>query len=253
VAVLGILLTALAMAPAAAEPAPAVGHAAGEQMEFSIHHRGLFLGRARIQVGRPEGRILPVFLEARTSGVASVFDFRQQLASYLDLDTGLPRSSSLASKEGDYRHFDTADFDRQSNVARVRIRGKHDNTYDVPVPPGTLDFVALVFRLRALPLDDGRRHAFHVLARRDVALVVCEVVGREQVSTRAGSFPAVKVRVPTSFRGEFEEKNPTFVWFSDDARRIVLRISTGFAIGHATARLESYTPGDRDARTAEGR
>jgi hypothetical protein len=222
-------------------------------MEFSIHHRGLSIGRARIQVGRPEGRVLPVFLEARTSGIASIFQFREQLASYLDVETGLPRSSSLSAVEGDYRHFSTADFDRESNVARVRKRGKGDHRGDVPVPPGTLDFVALVFRLRALPLEDGQRHEFHVLAGRDVSRVVTEVVGREEVTTPAGTFRAVKVRVPTSFTGKFQEKNPTVVWFSDDARRVVVRISAGFAIGQATARLESYTPGDRDTRTAVGR
>jgi hypothetical protein len=219
-------------------------------MDFSIVHRGLSIGRARINVGRPEGRVLPVFLEARTSGIASLFQFREQLASYLDLETGLPRSSSLSAVEGSYRHFDTADFDRARNLARVRIRGKNDNRYEVPVPPGTLDFVAMIFRLRALPLETGRRHEFDVLAGRKVARIATEVVGREQVSTRAGDFAAVKVRVPTSFTGEFQEENPTHVWFSDDARRIVVRISTGFTVGQATARLESYTPGTRDTRTA---
>jgi hypothetical protein len=73
--------------------------------------------------------------------------------------------------------------------------------------------------------------------------VVTAVVKREQVKTGAGKFAAVKVRVPTGFDGKFSEKNPTFVWFSDDERRVVVKISTDFAIGRAEAELTAYQPG----------
>jgi hypothetical protein len=121
--------------------------------------------------------------------------------------------------------------------------GRFDKTYRVEVPPDTLDFVALVFRLRTLPLPEGASHKFQVLAGRKVSPVVATVEGRETVKTPAGAFPAVKVRVPTGLTGKFSEKSPTFIWFSDDARRLVVRISTEFAIGRANALLTSYTPG----------
>ena len=123
------------------------------------------------------------------------------------------------------------------------MRGRHDNTYELEVPKETVDFVALVFRLRGLPLAPGGRYEFHVLTGRRLSRVVAEVVGREAISTRAGDFQAVKVKVPTGLDGKFSEKNPTFVWFSDDARRVVVRITTDFAIGHATAGLVAYDPG----------
>lgn len=225
--------------------APAVPYAPGEQMDFNVSYLGMRMGKVRLWVGRPEGAVLPVFLQSRSTGVASIVTLRQQLASYLDVETGLPRSISLDAVEGDYRHTDTAHFDRATGKATVRERGKHDNTYLVDVPPEALDFVALVFRLRTLPLDPGARHEFDVLAGRRVSRVVTEVVGRERIETRAGTYPAVKVRVPTNFSGKFSEKNPTFIWFSDDARRVVVQITADFSIGHATASLASYAPGQR--------
>lgn len=221
----------------------ALPHAPGERMDFAVSYMGIRMGKARISVGRVEGDVLPVFLESRTTGLMSAVDLRQQLASYLDVGTGLPRSSSLDAVEAGYRHTDTTHFDRAAGKASVRQKGKHDNTYEVVVPAGTVDFVALVFRLRSVPLEPGARLDFHVLSGKRVADVAVEVVGREVISTRAGSFPAVKVRVPTGFTGRFSEKNPTHVWFSDDPRRIVVKITTDFAIGHATAGLVSYTPG----------
>lgn len=239
-------MLAIALALAAALPG-AVPHAEGERMEFHVDYLGLRMGKARLSVGRAEGPILPVFLETRSSGVAGVLTLRQQLASYLDRATGLPRSTSLDALEGDYRHVDTAHFDRAAGKAKVRERGKHDNTYLVDVPRGTVDFVALVFRLRTLSLEPGAKHEFDVLSGRRLSRVVAEVAGRETVETDAGSFPAVKVRVPTGFAGKFSEKNPTHIWFTDDARRIVVQITTDFAVGHAKATLAAYFPGEAAA------
>ena len=230
---------AIALATAAAPP-----FQAGERMEYSVRYLGLAVGKARISVGRPEGPILPVFLETRTSGVVRIVDVRQQLATHLDLDTLLPRTASLEAVEAGYHHTDTTFFDRPAGKATVRQQGKFDNTYVVEVPEGTLDFVALVFRLRALPLEPGTQHEFHVLAGRHVRKIAAEVVARETVETRAGNFQAVKVRVPTGFTGKFSEKHPTYVWFTDDARRVIVQITTEFAIGRATAGLTAYLPGE---------
>ena len=228
---------ALSAAPAALPFAPE------ERMEFAVHYLGLRVGKARISVGHAEGPILPVFLETRTAGIVRIVDVRQQLATQLDVDTLLPRSASLDSHEAGYHHTDTAVFDREAGKATVREKGKFDNTYVVDVPGDTVDFVALVFRLRTLSLEPGQKHEFNVLAGKQVRRVVVEVVGRERVETAAGRFGAVKVRVPTGFSGKFSEKNPTYVWFTDDARRVVVQIQTEFAIGRATAGLTSYEPG----------
>jgi Protein of unknown function (DUF3108) len=227
--------------------AAVIPYAPEEQMDFSIDYLGVTMGRARIAVGRQEGGALPVILLARTTGMIAVVDVREQLSSVLDLETGLPRIFTLDAVEPGYRHTDTARFDRLSNKATVREKGKYDNTYDVDVPAGTVDFVALVFRLRTLPLEPGASHDFPVLFGRKVSRVTATVEAREKVSTPAGEFAAVKVRVPTGLTGKFSEKNPTYVWFSDDARRIVVRLSTDFAIGRAEAELSGYRPGKTEA------
>ena len=149
--------------------------------------------------------------------------------------------------EGSYRHSDTVQYDRTANKAKVREKGKYDNTYLIDVPADATDFMALVYRLRSLPLEDGAKYDFRVLSGRDLHHMVATVLGREKVETKAGTFTAVKVRVPTGFTGKFSEKDPTFIWFSDDARRIVVRLTADFSIGHATANLTAYNPGTASA------
>jgi hypothetical protein len=229
--------------PAAAAPPGAPPPRSNESMEYSVSYLGVPMGKVRLFVGSVEPTVAPVFLQAQTSSVLSFITLRQQLATYLDVETGLPQRSTLDAIEGSYRHNDTTRFDRDANEAIVREKGKHDNTYRVAVPPGTLDFVGLVFRLRTLPLEPGTRHTFPVLAGKRLKTIAVEVLGREKVKTKVGEFPALKVRIPTGFTGKFSEKNPTIVWFSDDDRRIVVRITSDFAVGHATAGLVAYSPG----------
>jgi len=212
-------------------------------MDFTVTYLGIKVGTARISVGQRVDGLLPVLLLARTGGIAAIADVREALVSHLEVDTLLPRLATLEAVEPGYRHSDRTTFDRAAGVATFVSRGRSESTERIPIPPEAVDFVALVFRLRTLPLPDGARQAFSVLSGSSLSPVEARVEGREAVDTEVGRFPAVKVRIPTGFTGKFSEKNPTFVWFSDDSRRIVVRIGTDFAIGRATALLTGYAAG----------
>ena len=215
-----------------------------ERMEFTLSYLGLTMGKARLFSGKVDELTTPIFLQAQTASIASIFTLKQQLSSYVDTATGLPRSAQLDALEGSYRHSDTTRYDRDRETATVREVGNRDEVRTFGIPPGTLDFVSLVYRLRHLPLAPGTKYLFHVLAGRILSTEEVEVVGREELSTGIGKVQTFKVRVPTAFAGKFAEKHPSFVWITDDPRRIVARITTDFAIGHATASLDSYTPGE---------
>lgn len=219
-------------------------YSTGERMGFTINYLGMRMGTASISVRQPAGSLVPVQLEAHTTGLASgLYDFREKLTSNIVPESGLPTSFALDTDERGRRHYDTTEYDRTAGKAVVIQRGKTTSTDTVAIPPGTVDFVALVFLLRRMPLQPGDRHTFPVLAGTDVHAVVTEVMGRETVRTRAGTFVALKVRVPTGFTGSFSERNPTYLWLSDDSARIVVRLSTDFSFGGAVAELISYTPG----------
>ncbi len=211
------------------------------------------MGTASIQVGVPDEASQPVTLSAHTTGVASAFyDFREKLLSRLDLETGLPLENVLDTKENGRPHLDTTEYLREEGEAVVIQRGKTTSTDRIAIQPETLDFVALVFLLRRAALAPGLRRTFSVLSGKDVHQVIVEVVRRETVKTRLGSFPAFKIRVPTGFTGKFSEKNPTYLWLSDDPRRVVVKITTDFSFGGAAANLISYRPGSGGAAGEAG-
>jgi hypothetical protein len=243
--------------PAPAEtapgPAPALPWNPGEQMDFEATYLGFTIGKSRMSVGPVEDGAVLVQLASGPAGLSSALKFHQTLQSTLDLATLLPRSSVHdASEPGGYKHTDTTRHDRAAHKATVREKGRFDNTYEIDVPPEALDFLSMVFRLRTLPLPDGASHSFQVLAGRKVTTVVATVVKREQVKTDAGKFAAIKVRIPTRFDGKFSEKSPTHVWFSDDERRVVVKLSVDFAVGSGYAELVRYQPGPASPAPAPG-
>ncbi len=238
-----MVLLSLVLTAALGSPGPAP-YATGERMGFGINYLGMRMGTASITVLEKQGALIPLELEAHTTGLAgAVYDFHEQLTSHVDPDTGLPDLFVLDTNEKGRKHHDTTDYDRVAGKAVLIERGKTTSSKDLAVPPGTVDFVALVFQLRRLPLQPGDRHTFPVLAGDEVHDVVTEVMGRETIRTRAGTFVALKVRVPTGFTGKFTERNPTYLWLSDDAAHIVVRLSTDFSFGGAVAELLSYRPG----------
>jgi hypothetical protein len=237
----GALLT-LALLAAGPDPA-ALPFLAGERMELSVEFLGIRVGEMRVSTGHREGALLPLLFQLRTGGIASIVDVRTQMSAQLDLQTLLPRGTQLESVEPGYRHADDTRFDRRAGKATWVSRGKYVTTHEVDMPPDTVDFVSLVFLLRRLPLPDGARHAFSVISESKIHAIVAEVVGRETLETDAGTFPAVQVRVPTGLTGKFSEKEPTVLWFSDDPRRILLRIRTKFSVGSVQGTLRAYQPG----------
>jgi hypothetical protein len=227
--------------PAALERPP---YAPGERMGFSINYLGMRMGTATISVSLPQGPLLSVELEAHTTGLAGAFyAFREKLVSTLEPETGLPVVGVVDTDERGWRHRDTTRYERREGLATVRGEGKSISTDVLAVEPGTVDFIALVFLLRRMPLEPGATHTFSVLSGTTLRAVVTEVMRRETVRTNAGTFPTVKIRVPTGFSGKFSEQRPTYLWLSDDARRIVVRIATDFSFGGAVAELVSYRPG----------
>ncbi len=243
---LSALLSTLALA------AP---YSTGERMAFSIDYLGMRVGTAAITVGPPGERGVPVQLEAHTTGIVrAVHDFRESLVSWLDPATGLPTYFELHIHENRYVHYDTIEFDRAAGQAIVVERGKTTSTNSVAVPADALDFIALVFQLRRVPLEPGTRRSFSIVTGKEGSHeVIAEAMGRETMKTSAGTFPVLKIRVPTGFTGKFSERNPTYVWLSDDPRRVVVKISTDFSFGSAAANLVKYTPGEASGDGAAAR
>jgi hypothetical protein len=239
-----LLLPAAAVRAEAPPPAPPLGFLPGEEMSFSIDYLFIPTGMARILVGKPEGAVWPVMCQARTQGLASLIDIREQFVSYWDADAKLPRGTDLFALEMGDRHRDVARFDRDQGKATVRI--EHQGTRKVQsydLPAGTHDVVSAFMSLRQRPLAPGAHYELPVFAGDRTFTLVADVGARERLETPAGRFEAFRIKIQTGFDGKFSTKRDTLLWLSDDPRHVLVRISADVAVGSIVATLTSYKEG----------
>ncbi len=244
-AALAAALAAMASTAAAQERA----FTPGEQLDFVVDFLHVRTGQARITVGRAEGSVWPVICQAKTDGLATLLDIREHYVSYWDADALTSRGSDLAAVEVGDRHFDSARFDRvrgQATVAVQRKGRRSEATY--AIPRDVHDVGSAILWLRLQPLAAGGHSEVPVFTGKETFTLVADVVGREQVSTGAGRFDTVKVKVRTSFGGKFRANRDTFLWFSDDPRHVPVKVSADFAVGTIVATLESYKAGGQMAQ-----
>jgi hypothetical protein len=247
-------LAAIAIAIAAlALPAVARAVSPGEETVLSVSYLGLPTGEGRIVVGRPEGDILPVIFQAKTSGVAGLLDIRENLVVYWDAERRLTRRSDLKAIElGDY-HQDETRFDREKGVVTYTVQRKGKvREKQAACPVDGHDLTGAFLFLRTQPLEPGKTFEVPVCSGAEPFTLVAEVLGRETVKTPAGAFTALKVKVRTGLSGNFKAKRDTLLWFSDDPRHVLVQMSADFAVGSVVATLKSYTPGQTVASVPSG-
>ena len=66
-----------------------------------------------------------------------------------------------------------------------------------------------------------------------------EILGRETIMVSAGTFDTIKTRAKVRYDGLLMNKGDVYVWFTDDDRKIPVKISGKVRIGSFTASLSS--------------
>jgi hypothetical protein len=105
-----------------------------------------------------------------------------------------------------------------------------------------LDELSFIYFIRTLPLVQDAEYTFerHFDAARNPTVV--KVVGRESVVTRVGTFSTLKIEMVVHDSRNYEDVGVIRFNFTDDERRIPVRIESVMPIvGAATLTLEAMT------------
>lgn len=107
-----------------------------------------------------------------------------------------------------------------------------------------LDDVSFLYYVRSLPLEVGAVYTLDRYFRESGNPVVVEVVRKDQVTVPAGTFNTVVVRPTIQTSGLFGEGGEAEIHFSDDARRIMVMMTSRVPVmGSLSLHLNEYTPG----------
>jgi hypothetical protein len=235
--ILGAVLAATLTAASPVEQA----FAEGETLDYQLVWLRMTGGTARMTIAplngeRPALRITSI---GRSSpGFSRIYKVRDEIESIVARkDFSTLRYSKKLDEKNQKREEVTV---IEGEVAtRTRSR-RTEQKIDVPRP--IMDPISVIYHLRTLDLSEGNAHRLTLIADGKIYQVNARVVRRETIQTPAGRFATVVVEPEMISGGEAREER-LFIWFSDDERRIPVRIRSEIRVGAITATLSGVSRG----------
>ncbi len=192
-------------------------------VELQVGALGIFFGREGIQLRA----------HVETTGIvhAALFAINNDYVTYVDPATGLPFHSQQLVREATR----TSDTERAFNEPPAGVAAI-PSQLRTGESPDTYDFLAAIYRLRALPLAEGSTYSLSVRGETEDYQAEVKVMGRQTLKTTVGSFNTLvsQVRVTNNSRANNYRIR---IFFSDDERHVPVLITARIAAGELRAEL----------------
>jgi hypothetical protein len=231
----------------------------GERLHFALRWEAIPAGEASLEVlpldvveGQPACHFL---MTARTTPfLDTIYRVRDRIEGWTDLEVTRSLRYRKDQQEGRRRRNIVVAFDWHAQSAQyTNLDHRRD---PIAILPGTFDpLSAFYFTRRAelpvgqsvqRPVTDGRRHV----------VGTARALRRETVTVPAGTFDTVLVEPDLKDVGGVFRKSPgarIFIWLTDDARRIPVKLQSRVVIGRFVGELVSLEGVDgRPAALAAG-
>jgi hypothetical protein len=210
------------------------------KLVYGVEWRLIRAGTATLELDTPHSAKL--LLES--SGVISTF-YRVYDRYLVRYDNSFCAASTwMNAEEGKRRRETNVTFDRARKRASYHERDLIKNSVvrndEIEVPECVHDVITALLRLRDLPLEPGRSIELPVSDGKKSVRARVEAQAREEVTTRAGKFKAIRYEAHLFNGVLYARPARLFFWLSDDANRIPvqIRVRMQFAIGTITLQLE---------------
>ena len=209
----------------------------GETLQMTLAWLRVVGGSARFTViPRGDHAVISSLAESN-SFFSHIFKVHDEIESTIDVNTLSTVRFHKLLQEGKKSKEVTTVIDPAKKIA-------YRKGEEIKVPIPISDPLAIIYVIRGAELIPGKKYTWTVLADEKVYDVDVNVIGREIVSTEAGSFRTVLVEPKMSKGGIFRDENSRLlVWYTDDERHIPVRVRSVIPAGNITATLRSYQIG----------
>ncbi|HEX7153401.1 MAG TPA: DUF3108 domain-containing protein [Thermoanaerobaculia bacterium] len=240
---MSVLLAAFLAATLTGAPAPVIdAFNTGETLDYSITWLKITGGSARMTIAPLEGsdhqfRITSI---AKSNRGFRLFRFRDEIETHVTREEFSTVTYAKKLDERGDKKQESTHVDADGNVLRIKSTWTKPRRFKVQNP--ILDPISVIYYMRTLDLTPGKKYELRLLADGKRYNVHAKVVRRETIHTEAGVFKTVVVEPMMEAEGvEREEK--LFIWYTDDERRLPVRVRTDVKVGSITASLKSVTSG----------
>jgi len=225
-------------APQGAPSAPKASHAASppgwakspEELVYRVDFIGITMGYARF---RYDGKVsiagrMAYHLNVRawTSGALSyIYPINDTIDYYLDAETLAPIRQEFTHPERE--KDDVALYNQETGRITYRYRQTGAIRKEVDTIPSVYDpvSVAYYFRWRDLGVEDRPRNVY---GGRKLYQISSRVLRNERISTEHGEVDTIVVLPIIRRDGKPDDKGDLRIWFSNDERRVPVRLYAKF-------------------------
>ena len=220
----------------------------GERANYQVRLAGVNVGRGSMEVlgiktvdGRPT-----YHTRFRVAGGVPLARVDDNFESWIDVAGLFSRRFKQDQKEVRFERSRAFDFFPERRTFRRTDGSGETGTLPTDQP---LDDVSFLYFARTLPLKVGETYTLNQYFKESGNPVVLQVLRRETIRVPAGTFPTIVVRPIIRTKGLFSQGGEAEVFFSDDARRIVVQMKSKVpVVGNLTLHLQEYRAGELYSR-----
>lgn len=212
----------------------------GEQLTYEISWLNITAGTAVMAVrdaGTDGNRPLAKLVTTAQSSpfVTKFFPVDNRVESIVDPATLLPERLIFKRREGKKKEdFDYTFHQKEGTVTVI----KGESTETLQIPPGTQDVISCLYYARSsLSFKPGSSLTMNVHHDKKNRRLEARVEEIETVNGPWGEVEAARVLVIMPFQGLFLNQGNVRVWFTNDDRRIPVRMKAKVIIGSIVADL----------------
>ena len=211
---------------AATEARDTLPFSVGEQLVYKVVFGKIPAGTARMSVvGVEDVRGHPTYHLVFTidGGIPLLFRVHDRYESWIDTLTLASRRHVEEIRQGRYKRNTRYEIFPEEKQYR-----ENDDTLTASVE-APLDEWAFIYFIRTIRVAVGQTREFQRYFKPDRNPVVIRALRRDTVEVPSGRYPTVVVRPTIRAKGIFAEDGQAELWFSDDARRMLVQMKTKFA------------------------
>jgi len=166
-----------------------------------------------------------------------IFKVRDRYQTYLDAKTLKPLKFLRSVNEGGYKFTNDVIFDRAKNKA-------YSNHKAFSVPECVQDVLSAIYYARNIDYDQykaGMKIPFSLFLDDEVYSLYIRYIGKERITTKYGTFNAIKI-APLLIKGTiFEGGEKMTIWVSDDRNHLPLRVNSPILVGSVKVDMMNYS------------
>ncbi len=232
----------LAYVTDAAEAPPSLKppFAFGERFTYRVSWMGIHAATAVMEVGNApavDGRRALRFVTTANSSpmVTKFYAVDNRVESIVDAETLSPQKLLFRRREGKRKNdFDVTFRHAQGDVLSI----KDGQPTTIPIPPDTQDSISCLYYIRSVPsLQPGFSQVMTVHHDKKNYRLEVRIEAIEKVRGPWGEIEAIRALAIMPFQGIFLNEGNIRIWFTNDDRRIPVRMKAKVIVGSVVADL----------------